>query len=390
MTIKKRGHIYHYDFVYEGKRYRGSTGETERTKAHSFETHLKSTVMKGKTARGILRVAKKECMGLDYNEGFPIDADKMVEFYCKNSPQSGDTKRNMLRHFKLFQEYCEQKKINNFMDIERKEALGFIDFLKSKNDSPYMRQRALTYVSALGNQLHKYGYVETNQFANLPKEKHTTTSYDAYTMEELELIEAKATGFLYVLYCVAIHTGLRKCDIINLKKEDVNLEENFIKVKTQKTGSVVILPMLPKLRKLVEEHMAGNGVYLFPELRAVPKSKVSVEFTAFLEEIGITHTKNGKCVKGIHSFRHTFVYLAAKSGIPINIVQAIVGHSNSAMTMHYSQHASLEDTKKSLTKLPSFLTLGNGSPREELKQMISTLDMPQEDKSKMLTLLSQI
>ena len=41
------------------------------------------------------------------------------------------------------------------------------------------------------------------------------------------------------------------------------------------------------------------------------------------------------CVYGFHSFRHTFVSLAFEYGIPLPIVQAIVGHTNAAMTRHY-------------------------------------------------------
>ena len=38
---------------------------------------------------------------------------------------------------------------------------------------------------------------------------------------------------------------------------------------------------------------------------------------------------------GFHSLRHTFVSLSANAGAPLAIVQAIVGHSNPAMTRHY-------------------------------------------------------
>lgn len=390
MSLKKRGSTYHYDFVYNGKRYRGTTKETDKQKALEFEARLKATIMKGKTEKGILKVAKRELRLANDSDGFPIDAQEMLNFYCKNSPQSKKAQTTITKIFKMFQDFCETNEVTNFADIDRRIAFDYISFVKKRESSTHTRKKNLAYITAFGNQLHRCGFIESNPFANLPKEKHTATSYDAYTLEELKLIESKATGVLYIIYCVAINTGLRKIDIINLKKEDVNLEENFIKVKTQKTGSVVVLPMLPKLRKLVEEYITSEGEYLFPELHSLNDSLVSTMFSNFLEEIGIPHTKNGRCVKGIHSFRHTFVYLAAKGGIPINIVQAIVGHATQTMTMHYSQHASLEDTKKSLTKLPSFLTMGVESNRELLQQKISSLDISNEIKQELLTLLAQV
>ena len=39
---------------------------------------------------------------------------------------------------------------------------------------------------------------------------------------------------------------------------------------------------------------------------------------------------------GFHSLRHTFVSLCRESNAPLAVVEAIVGHSNPAMTRHYT------------------------------------------------------
>ena len=40
-------------------------------------------------------------------------------------------------------------------------------------------------------------------------------------------------------------------------------------------------------------------------------------------------------VASFHSLRHTFVSLSANAGVPLPVVQSIVGHCSSAMTRHY-------------------------------------------------------
>ena len=40
-------------------------------------------------------------------------------------------------------------------------------------------------------------------------------------------------------------------------------------------------------------------------------------------------------VAGFHALRHTFVSLAADAGVPLAVVQAIVGHAGEAMTRRY-------------------------------------------------------
>ena len=39
---------------------------------------------------------------------------------------------------------------------------------------------------------------------------------------------------------------------------------------------------------------------------------------------------------GFHSLRHSFVSLCRQSNAPLAVVEAIVGHSNPAMTRHYT------------------------------------------------------
>ena len=54
-----------------------------------------------------------------------------------------------------------------------------------------------------------------------------------------------------------------------------------------------------------------------------------------------------------HSLRHTFVSLAANAGVPLHVVQSIVGHESTAMTRHY-YHESAEALKQAVAAIPDF------------------------------------
>ncbi len=62
---------------------------------------------------------------------------------------------------------------------------------------------------------------------------------------------------------------------------------------------------------------------------------------------------------GFHSLRHTFVSLCRESNAPLSVVEAIVGHSNPAMTRHYT-HVSESAAATAVNALPVFL--GETSP----------------------------
>ena len=53
-----------------------------------------------------------------------------------------------------------------------------------------------------------------------------------------------------------------------------------------------------------------------------------------------------------HSLRHTFVSFAANAGVPLHIVQTIVGHESTAMTRHY-YHENLTALKSAVAAIPT-------------------------------------
>ena len=54
---------------------------------------------------------------------------------------------------------------------------------------------------------------------------------------------------------------------------------------------------------------------------------------------------------GAHSFRHSFVSFCASAGVPLAVVQQIVGHGSPAMTEHYF-NASRDAKQAAIEALP--------------------------------------
>ena len=68
-----------------------------------------------------------------------------------------------------------------------------------------------------------------------------------------------------------------------------------------------------------------------------------------------------------HSLRHTFVSLAANAGVPLPVVQSIVGHSSTAMTRHY-YHENEEVLRQAVAAIP---TIGSLSTRSTCSTRLS-------------------
>ena len=90
--------------------------------------------------------------------------------------------------------------------------------------------------------------------------------------------------------------------------------------------------------------------------------------------------------------RHTFAHKLEQAGVPLTVIQQLVGHSSAAMTMHYSGHNTIEEKTAALSRLasstPDYVDveavetfprrLAGGEPeRAELHGLIDTLPIEQ-------------
>jgi hypothetical protein len=79
---------------------------------------------------------------------------------------------------------------------------------------------------------------------------------------------------------------------------------------------------------------------------------------------------------GFHSLRHTFVSLCRESNAPLAVVESIVGHSNPAMTRHYTHIGELA-AGRAVALLPSVISDATPEPerreRGEILREIQTI-----------------
>ena len=87
-------------------------------------------------------------------------------------------------------------------------------------------------------------------------------------------------------------------------------------------------------------------------------SELSERFKRVFKAAGIETATDGadghrkRALVSFHSLRHTFVSLAANAGVPLAVVQSIVGHSTVDMTRHYF-HESENALVSAVAALPS-------------------------------------
>ena len=417
---KKTGGAWYYEFMLHGKRYFGTCeGARSQRQAEAFERTVRE---KATQATGLKSVkALYETFREDLTGGEKISLDKAFEL-AEQKPRSripaekyAGMKRTAWGDFLAFM-HGEHPDVVNLADVMETHAQEYISILQKtgryeksisysrgagKKAKTITSRKADGALSARTVRLHqtvcaevftllaKDAGLQDNPFSGIRKMKSDTETREPFTMEELKSIYDNLDGFTRPLFMLAVWTGLREGDICTLRWKDVDLRHRSISRRTRKTGAEVEIPISDQLYEYLSSIPQTKSGYLFPEhaeMYLTNSTGVSYRIKQFLEGLGIQTTRKVKgraravSVKDLHSCRHTFCYYAGLAGIPLSVVQSIVGHMSPEMTKHYSAHASMEDKRRGMERLSFFtqeaLPAADEEPeRAELRQMIDNMPL---------------
>ncbi len=156
------------------------------------------------------------------------------------------------------------------------------------------------------------------------------------TVEEEEALLASSAPHLKPIIITALNTGMRKGEILSLRWDDVDLENNVITVrqensKSKKTRKV---PVNSTLRRVLlrQRLKTGGSEYVF----------LNPEGKPYLRHDSLKRSFEGACsragIKGLrfHDLRHTAATRMVEAGANIVAVSKILGHADLKTTMRYA------------------------------------------------------
>ena len=209
-----------------------------------------------------------------------------------------------------------------------------------------------------------------------PWEGVTLRTDDSISRRELALDEverlyaaaAKQGREWKLLLMTGIYTGLRLGDCCRLKWESVSLERGIIQIVPEKTrkfahGRPVTIPIHSELAGALSlvpgADRKGHVNPTMADYYLHHKWRVDDGLRRIFAAANVTMSvrvegRSRKCVlASFHSLRHTFVSLSANAGVPLPVVQSIVGHCSTAMTRHY-YHESEDALRQAVAAIPAF------------------------------------
>lgn len=209
------------------------------------------------------------------------------------------------------------------------------------------------YRFALENDIVEKNYSE---FVNITSEKEAKDKVP-FSRAEIDLlwdnIDWKASntakngtdGQQFVdSILIMLYTGCRISELLDMKAEDVHLEERWIDLRGTKTKAAKrILPIHKKIIPLLEKRMTGAYLFEADGKKMTYKKYTLYFFEPLCKALGMNHTP--------HECRHSFATYAAASDLNKTLLKKIIGHAAQDLTVDTYTHTFIEDLIKEIDKL---------------------------------------
>ena len=176
------------------------------------------------------------------------------------------------------------------------------------------------------NKAFRLDYIETDIMKKAEPIKHRVKVGEALTVtEQREFLRKVGNHYMRNLFEFYLYTGVRRCEALALRWEDVDFESESILIRGTKTmSSHRRLDMLPYVREILrrQKEQCPDSPLVFPYKKF------------YVDEVFKKFCPNHK----LHDLRHTFVTRCAECGINVNVCQSLAGHSDIKVTLQTYTH----------------------------------------------------
>jgi len=253
------------------------------------------------------------------------------------------------------------------LTFERIDKNFYTKFVAYLNKKAYTLNTVGKYIQALKTFLTystENGY-NTNLYFKTKKFKvHQVPGFSIYLTEaeiqavyEKDFSESPHLERVRDLFVVGCWTGLRFSDFTTIKPE--NIEGDFLRIKTFKTGEKVIIPIHQTVREIMNKYIdrypnslppaisnQKMNAYLKDISEAVEVLKINVDAEYQKGGFKVTEAKKKHELVTTHTARRSFATNVYKSGFPAISLMKITGHRTEKTFLLYIKVTPEENANK--------------------------------------------
>ncbi len=164
----------------------------------------------------------------------------------------------------------------------------------------------------------------------------------------------------FMLYVVALSTGLRASELASLTPESLKLLDEpptvTVKAGYSKRRRTDVLPLPAEILEELRSWLLGKpaGERLWPGNWAENRYGGKI-LRQDIEAAGLVYKDADGLFADFHALRHTYITNLARHGVPLTTAQKLARHSTPVLTAARYTHIDLNDQSKEVQKLPALL-----------------------------------
>lgn len=254
------------------------------------------------------------------------------------------------------------KQLEQYRDIRRQEKAAPATINRELSTIKHAMTKAVAWKLIRKEQREELRGVQKD------KEPPGRLRYLVNKEEEDRLLRG-CRGPFKALVIVALHTGMRRGELLRLTWEDVDLEQGYIHINETKSGERRTIPMNETVWSLMARLRSRQDIpWVFHSEEGQPYRDTHKIFLWVCKRAKITDFR-------FHDLRHTFASRLVMNGYPLATVSQLLGHKSIFMTMRYA-HLSPEHRMGAVRSLDKNLTKPGVEPPLPAQQLASEEEKP--------------
>jgi len=193
----------------------------------------------------------------------------------------------------------------------------------------------------------KFTDKDSHLLQSVPKARRTRPIIPTLTEdEELALWRIIDSEFVAprdrAILLLAMLTGLRSSDIVNLEIKDIDWTNDTISVIQRKTGTLLILPLIPAVGNAIMTYLLNDRprssspkLFLRYDAPYRPLEGHSSCYAISKKVFGLAGIREGNQRKGFHLLRHHTASKMLSKGVSIQTISSLLGHTDPDTTKLY-------------------------------------------------------
>ena len=275
--------------------------------------------------------------GFKQGSVFLTSAGQLVSLFLRFSELKGLSPRTIFYY---------QDKLGRFLEhqggkspVEKQDILSFILTLKERGNSPESINCYLRALRVFFRWAHSQELISSNPMQGIPMLRTPRLLVDALTPSDLQrVLEAiRRTGRNNLrnqaIFLLLLDTGMRPGELCSLTLEDLNLNENLVRV-SGKTGER-LLPISQKTRRALLSYLRVRQAPLGESSLFLSEKGEPLTLEALRHFFAALRRRTG--IKRLYPYlmRHTAATSYLREGADLETVRRLLGHTSYAVIQRY-------------------------------------------------------